>query len=133
MRILGLKKYRGRNPRGYFQDLPWEVGRRASDWLHRLMQKGRAERGIVPPWLFGIYVGQARRLALNPPTPAWGRSMLAKRGGYAVQRKYRVEDRVGPRHPARLAAKSRAKRQASIKEARKPGAVRHWFADLTGI
>ncbi len=61
MRIDGLKKYRGRNPRGYFEDLPWEVQRRAYDWLHHLMKKGRAERGIVPRWLFPIYVGQARR------------------------------------------------------------------------
>jgi hypothetical protein len=133
MRIEGLKKYRGRNPRGYFEDLPSELRRRASDWLYHLMQKGRAERGTVPQWLFAIYVGQARRLALNPPTSAWGRSMLAKRGGLAVQRKYRSEGRVGPRHPARLAAKSRAKRQAAIKEARKPGATRHWFGNLRGI
>ena len=133
MRIEELKKYRGRNPRGYFQDLPGDVRRRASEWLHRLMQKGRAERGTVPPWLFGIYVGQARRLALNPPTPAWGRSMLAKRGGLAVQRRYRAEGRVGMKHPARLVAKCRAKRQAAIKEARKPGAARHSFGNLTGI
>src|SRR5271156_4618926 len=108
MQISALKKYRGRNPRGYFQDLPWEVRRRASNWLHRLMQKCRAERGTVPQWLFAIYVGQARRLAVNPPTPAWGRSMLAKRGGLAVQRQYQLNGRVGLKHPARLAAKSRA-------------------------
>jgi integrase len=29
----------------------------------------------------------------NPPTSAWGRSMLAKRGGLAVQRRYRLEGR----------------------------------------
>lgn len=133
MRINGLKKYRDRNPHGYFEDLPGEVRRRASYWLHRLMEKGRAERGSVPQWLSAIYVGQARRLALNPPTPAWGRSMLARRGGLAVQRRYRAEGRVGLKHPAQLAARSRAKRQAAIKEARKLGATRHWFGNLTGI
>jgi hypothetical protein len=133
MRIDALKKYRGRNPRGYFEDLPWEVRNRAYQWLHRLMQKGRAERGSIPRWLFPIYVGQARRLALNPPTSAWGRSMRAKKGGYAVQRLYRMQERVGLNHPARLAAQSRAKRQAAVKEMRKPDAVRHWFGNLSGI
>src|SRR5277367_1549421 len=131
MGIEGLKKYRGRNPRGYFEDLPGEIRRRASDWLHRLMQNGRSKRGTIPRWLFAIYVGQARRLALNPPTSAWGRSMLAKRGGLALQRKYRMEERVGLKHPARIAAKSRAKRQAAIKESRKAGTIRHWFGSLT--
>jgi len=126
MPIEGLKQFRGRNPHGYFEDLPWEVRARAHDWLARLMRKGNAERGTVPPWLFGIYVGQAKRLALNPPTSAWGRSMLAKRGGYAVQRKYKSEGRVGEKHPGRLAAKLRAKLQSS-------GAVRHSFGNLSGI
>jgi hypothetical protein len=133
MRIEGLKKYRGRNPHGYFQDLPWAERNRASNWLYYLMQKGKRERGSVPRWLFPIYVGQARRLALNPPTSAWGRSMRAKKGGYAVQRRYRMEGRVGLKHPARIAAKIRAKQQAAIREARKPDAVRHSFGDLTGI
>jgi len=31
-------------------------------------------------------VGQAKRLALNLPASAWGHSMRAKRGAYAVQR-----------------------------------------------
>lgn len=50
VRIKGVKKYSGRNPSGYFHDLPGDVRRRAFDWLHRLMQKGRAERGTVPQW-----------------------------------------------------------------------------------
>jgi hypothetical protein len=130
MRIEGLKKYRGRNPRGYFEDLPWEAKRRAQTLLHRFCERWR---GDLPPWRFGILVGQAKRLALNPPTAAWGRSMLAKRGGLAVQRQYQLDGRIGLKHPARLAAKSRAKRQAAIKEARKAGAVRHWFGSLTGV
>jgi hypothetical protein len=102
-------------------------------WLHYFMQKGKRERGSVPRWLFAIYIGQAKRLALNPPTSAWGRSMRAKKGGYAVQRRYRREGRVGDKHPARIAAKIRAKQQAAIKDARKPDAVRHWFGDLGGV
>jgi len=39
----------------------------------------------------------------------WGRSMLAKRGGYAVQRLYREQSRVGDQHPAHKAAKVSAK------------------------
>ena len=32
-------------------------------------------------WLFAIYVGQAKRLALNPPDSAWGRQMLLSVAG----------------------------------------------------
>jgi len=104
MQIEGLNKYRGHNPRGYFENLPWNVRQRAYGWLHYLMEKGRSERGSVPPWLFALYVGQSKRLALNPPSSAWGRSMRAKKGGYAVQRRYRMEGQIGPSHPAHKAA-----------------------------
>jgi hypothetical protein len=57
-----------------------------------------------PAWLYPILVGNARRLALNPPSSAWGRSMRAKKGGYATQRRYRIEGRTGPQHPAHYAA-----------------------------
>jgi hypothetical protein len=88
MKIAALEKYRGRNPKGSFENLPWEVRNRAHQWLYKLASKwGRN----LPAWRFAILVGQAKRLALNPPTSAWGRSMLAKRGGLAVQRKYRQE------------------------------------------
>jgi hypothetical protein len=40
-------------------------------------------------WRYAILVGQAKRLALNPPDSAWGHKMLAKRGGLAVQMQYR--------------------------------------------
>ena len=63
-RILGLKKYQGRNPHGYFQDLSWEAQRRARNWLWLWCRKwGRN----LPQWRFAILVGQAKRLALNPP------------------------------------------------------------------
>jgi hypothetical protein len=35
----------------------------------------------------------------------WGRSMLAKRGGYAVQERYRREGRIGDQDTAHKAAK----------------------------
>ena len=100
MKIAALEKYRNRNPRGYFEYLPWEVRNRAHQWPFRLCSKWDRD---LPAWRFAILVGQAKRLALNPPTSAWGRSMLAKRGGLAVRRKYRVEGR----EPTRKATKIR--------------------------
>lgn len=105
MRIEGLRKFRGRNPRGYFEGLPWEARNRAYAWLDKFVARRKARFGDVPKWLFAIYVGQAKRLALNPPTAAWGRKMLAKRGGYAVQRQYQAEGRTGKAHPAHHAAR----------------------------
>ena len=115
--IPGLKKYQSRNPNGYFQDLDWPVRQRAYQWLHYLLTKGKRERGDVPQWLFAIYVGQARRLARNPPTSEWGRTMLAMKGGYAVQRRYRLEGR----RPTEIAtqvhrANARTRRDAKERE-----------------
>ena len=101
MRIEGLRKFRKNRPGGsYFDDLPWEVQRRARLWLWKFEQRWKRD---LPDWRFAILIGQARRLALNPPTSTWGRTMLAKRGGYAVQRKYRHEGR----HPTATATDSR--------------------------
>lgn len=127
--IPDLKKYQGRNPNGYFEDLPWEVKRNAYYWLHRLVNKGKHERGYVPQWLFAIYVGQAKRLARNPPTPAWGRSMLSKKGGKAVQQRYRLEGR----HPTQAATDARLAALRARKEAERrkrlglPDSPRRWF------
>jgi hypothetical protein len=108
MRIEALQTFQGRNPRGYFEDLPWEVKQRAQMWLYKFCERwGRN----LPGWRFAILVGQAKRLALNPPTSAWGRSMLAKRGGYATQQKYRDTERIGPKHPAHRAASISAARR----------------------
>jgi hypothetical protein len=108
MRIISLEKYRGRNPKGYFQDLPRQVRYEAYWWLDRFLKRWQ---GDMPPWRFAILVGQAKRLAFNPPTSAWGRSMFAKRGarrgGLAVQRKYFVEGR----HPTRRATQVRLAKQ----------------------
>lgn len=108
MKIVALEKYRRRNPNGYFNDLPWEIRNRAHQWLFRLCSKWDRD---LPAWRFAILVGQAKRLAVNPPTSGWGRSMLAKRGGLAVQRKYRLEGR----QPTRRATKIRLAKQAKKK------------------
>jgi triphosphoribosyl-dephospho-CoA synthetase len=118
MRISQLDQYRHRNPGGYFQDLAWDVRQRAYQWLDRFIRRREASHGSVPAWLFAIYCGQAKRLALNPPDSAWGHRMLAKRGGLAVQRLYRLEGR----HPTARATlcrvvKQRA-RKLALKEAR---------------
>jgi hypothetical protein len=126
--IPGLKDYQGRNPRGYFQDLPWDVQRAARMWLHRFCERARRVRGCVPGWLFAIYVGQAKRLALNPPSYDWSRRMNARKGGYAVQRKYRHEGR----HPTESATKAR-QNKAKARRRRKlglPEPPRHWFLPL---
>jgi len=109
MRIFTLEKYRGRNPKGYFQDLPRETQYVAYWWLQKFVT--RWERNL-PPWRFAILVGQAKRLALNPPTSAWGRSMHAKRGGLAVQRQYLLEGR----HPTERATQVRLAKQRQRKE-----------------
>lgn len=129
MKIDGLRKFRGRNPRGYFADMPWEVRQRAYSWLNRFVTRRRARFGHVPRWLFAIYVGQAKRLALNPPTATWGRSMLARRGGYAAQQRFRMEGR----DLQRQATRCRVAKLAAIKRMRQPGAPRHSFGNLTGI
>ena len=73
-------------------------------WLKKFLTRWDRD---LPPWRFAILVGQAKRLALNPPTSAWGRSMHAKRGGLAVQRKYRLEGR----HPTEKATQVRLAKQ----------------------
>jgi hypothetical protein len=119
-RIETLRKYQGRNPQGYFEDLPWPVKRQAQHWLWHFCK--RWERNL-PGWRFAILVGQAKRLALNPPTSEWGRSMLAKRGGHAVQRKYRLEGR----HPT---APATAVRLAKLKAKKAPPTSRHRLLPL---
>ena len=137
MRIEGLRKFRGRNPHGYFEDLPWEVRQRAQMWLHRFCERWRHD---LPPYRFAILVGQAKRLAQTSPEErsAWGRKMLAKRGGKAVQRRYRAEGRVGKQHPAHYAAfvnasRRRWKKTSQERERQGITAPRHGFTNLQGI
>ena len=117
MQIHQLDNYRDRNPNGYFDDLPLDVRISATQWLNRFCRKWA---GNLPPWRFAILVGQAKRLALNPPSSAWGRSMLAKRGGYALQRKLRLEGK----HPTAYATRCRVLKQNAKKRARAEAEMR---------
>src|SRR5882762_9984390 len=110
MRIYQLDNYRGRNPNGYFHDLPLDIRIIATQWLDGFCKKWA---GNLPPWRFAILVGQAKRLALNPPTSSWGRSMLAKRGGLALQRKLRLEGK----HPTAYATRCRVLKKNAKKRA----------------
>jgi hypothetical protein len=76
-----------------FDDLPPDMQREAEARLQSMLEKRRRRREPTTGWVLPILVGQARRLATNPPTSSWGRSMQAKKGGYAVQRRYRAEGR----------------------------------------
>src|SRR5580704_1548050 len=92
VKIEGLKR-KPKREGGKFDDLPYELQERAKYWLRRILDKRRRLGKKLTRWVYPILVGQARRLAKNPPTPAWGRSMAAKKGGYAVQQQYRMEGR----------------------------------------
>lgn len=96
MRIEGLRDYQHSNRKDFFNDLPPEARLRAWWWFGKLCERWR---GNLPQWHRAILAGRAKWLALNPPTSEWGRSMAAKKGGYAVQRKYRLEGR----HPTEYA------------------------------
>jgi hypothetical protein len=93
MQIESLRKYQRRNRKAYFDDLLPHIRDLAHLRLRRMLDKRRAQGKPVRGWVFGILVGQAKRLALHPPTSEWGRSMLAKRGGYGAQQRYRWEGR----------------------------------------
>lgn len=103
-----------RRPRQYrsqlFDDLPFEAQREAQERLFRYLQKWKRNlrRGIYP-----ILVGLARRWTMTSQEErsGWGRSMLAKRGGYAIQRLYREQGRTGEKHPAHKAARVSAARR----------------------
>src|SRR5215472_6103871 len=108
MKIESLRKFNGRNPNGYFNDLPPQARMAAWRWLGKFCERWRRN---MPCWRFAILVGQAKRLALNPPDSAWGRSMHSKKGGKAVQRKYQAEGR----HPTKIATRIRMLKQARAK------------------
>src|SRR5262245_1374584 len=87
MRIDALRPYQRKRHTGRFAELPRHLQIRAEELLQQFLAR---RGGRVPRWLFGILCGQAKRLASHPPDAAWGRWMAAKRGGYAVQRRYRA-------------------------------------------
>src|SRR5262249_1906260 len=114
MVIESLRKYRGR-PTIY--ELPGPLRFKAQQWLSRLIGQAKSRGRPLHGWYVAILCGQAKRLALNPPTSAWGRSMLAKKGGYAAQRRYRMEGR-DPAAKARWYLKfARARRKREKEEA----------------
>jgi hypothetical protein len=94
-------------------------------WLWRFRQKWDRD---LPPWRFAILVGQAKRLALNPPSYEWSRWMNAKKGGYAVQRAYRHEGRnptLAATQAHRAKAEARRRRKLGL-----PEPTRHRFLPL---
>jgi hypothetical protein len=86
-------------------------------WLRRFCRRWGND---LPPWRYAILVGQAKRLALNPPDSAWARRMLARRGGLAVQEKHRREG-IAP--PAKVTAARRSKLQTNPLPQRQTGAI----------
>jgi hypothetical protein len=132
MRIEGLRRYRNRNPEGRFGDLPPLLRCEAEHWLWKLSRKHRS----LPGWLYAILCGQARRLALNPPTSEWGRSMRAKKGGYTVQRRYKFEGRnptARARHMLKWIRKTRKLRHEQAEERARlglPEPARHGFTNM---
>src|SRR5215468_10645578 len=100
-----------------FDDLPFEAQQEAMSRFWRSCQKWGRD---LPGWRRAILIGQARRWTMTSQEARsqWGRSMLAKRGGYAVQRLYRQQGRTGDLHPARMASKISAKVRKERKDRR---------------
>ena len=118
-RIQSLQKYRGRKANGLFDALAPEARSNALFRLHTMCKKWGND---LPPWRYAILVGQAKRLALNPPDSAWGHKMLAKRGGKAVQKLYRFEGR-DPTAAPNAARRQRAERK--VRQEAEAAAQRH--------
>lgn len=118
-RIESLQKYRERKANGLFDGLPPEARSRARLLLHKMCKKWGNN---LPQWRHAILVGQAKRLALNPPDSAWGRRMRARRGGKAVQKLYRFEGRDPTAAPN---AARRQKAERKIRQEAEATAQRH--------
>jgi hypothetical protein len=111
MSITPLFKRQARRCRRHlFDDLPYEARQEAWSRYWRSCQKWGRD---LPAWRRAILIGQARRWTMTSQEERsqWGRSMLAKRGGYAVQERYRREGRIGAQHPAHKAAKKSVERR----------------------
>lgn len=86
-RIIALDPYRKPAlPGGPFADLPWQQRCTAEQLLWRFCERWA---GDLPQWRRAILTGVAKRLAVNPPGPAWSRHMFAVKGGKAAQRRHR--------------------------------------------
>lgn len=103
-----------RDPRGPFAGLTWPQQRTAEAYLYRFCQRWGSD---LPPWRYAILCGVAKRLALHPPPPGWGRRMHKAQGGLATMRRAKAAgldttpNVVAAR--AALAEKRRAKREGS--------------------
>jgi hypothetical protein len=135
--IEGLTRYRNRNPEGRFGDLPPLLRRKAEQWLWNLCKPWRERRSLTR-WRYGILCGQARRLArtTSEERSKWGRSMQAKKGGYAVQRQYRNEGRnptARATHMSKWIRKTRKLRREQAEERARlglPEPPRHGFTNM---
>ena len=93
MAIEGLRKCQRRHPKGcYFVELTPERRKIAWLWLEKFLARARARGKPITPQRLGGMVARATSLSgmAVEQRSAWGRSMLAKLGGYAVQRRYRA-------------------------------------------
>lgn len=81
------------DPAGPFAALTWQQQRLAESYLYRFCQRWGSD---LPPWRRAILIGVAKRLALHPPPPGWGRSMLAHRGGKATKQKAELAGEPNP-------------------------------------
>ena len=125
---LGVMKLPGK--RGCsIRELPEPYRTQALALWHSFCERRRRERGLVERWYFGMAAGIAKRLVLNPFTSARGRSMLAKRGGYATQARFRAEGRNMGAEMTRC----RVAQRAAIRRARQPGFARVGHSGLRGI
>ncbi len=115
MRIDGFVRQPRRFEKDLFDDLVPVLRSKAEALLAEFCRKHRL-RLASERWLYPVLIGQARRLAVNPPTSAWGRSMLSRLGGQRVQQLYREQGRTGRDHPAHKAARISANRRRSRKE-----------------
>jgi hypothetical protein len=118
-RITALDPYRKpAPPGGAFASLTWQQQRAAEQLLWKFCQRWA---GNLPRWRRAILVGQAKQLALHPRDSDWARRMLAKRGGLAVQEKYKRE---GTNPTAKATEARRSKLQTnSPQPQRRAGAI----------
>ena len=108
MSIPGLSNYQRRHTNGPFDNLPADRRGLALLWLEKFKRRWGKD---LPQWRLAILIGQAKRLALHPPSSQWGRSMHGKRGGHAVQRKYWLRGQ----HPTEKATRIRLLKQEGAK------------------
>ena len=114
-----------RNPAGPFADLTWAQQRAAEQWLFKFCEKWKHD---LPNWRRAILIGVAKRLAVNPPKPGFGKALHRIYTGQCAQRKYRAEGR----DPLAAAHRSQRLRRelAEIRKGTRPPMAKKWI-DLT--